>query len=145
MTGNDRYYLDFAMQVGQEKGSCDRLRTGTVIVRHGATDEIVSIGYNTSPDGMSTCDEVGHLMFENHCVATLHGEMVAVGGAVKRGNSINGCTAYISHTPCLYCAKLLIAAGIKKVMYLKEYGSPEARAILDTLSIKTKVPIQLYL
>lgn len=122
----DEYFCEMVLTVGK-RGNCDRGRSGAVIVvdRH-----IVATGYVGAPAGCATCDEVGHLMKvvyderggkHQHCVRTTHAEANAIAQAAKRGTSIEGGTIYCKMTPCLDCAKLLINAGIRRVVALKHY------------------------
>lgn len=122
----DEYFTEMVLTVGK-RGNCDRGRSGAVIVvdRH-----IVATGYVGAPVGCATCDEVGHLMKtvyderggeHQHCVRTTHAEANAIAQAAKRGSPIEGGTVYCKMTPCLDCTKLLINAGIKRVIALKRY------------------------
>lgn len=104
------------------RGSCDRLRTGCVIVgpdNHG----FIGMGYNGSPPGTATCDEVGHLMHEGHCVRTIHAEENALLNA-------KGClleaVVYCTHRPCPRCATKLAAAGVAAIYYLAEYPEQQS-------------------
>lgn len=122
----DEYFCEMVLTVGK-RGNCDRGRSGALIVvdRH-----IVATGYVGAPAGCATCDEVGHLMKvvyderggeHHHCVRTTHAEMNAIAQAAKKGTAIDGGTIYCKMTPCLDCCKLLINAGIKRVVALKHY------------------------
>ena len=83
-----------------------------------------------APAGLTTCDEVGHLIKvayderggqHKHCVRTTHAEMNAIAQAARYGTPIEGATIYTSMTPCLDCTKLLINAGISRVVCRKRY------------------------
>jgi deoxycytidylate deaminase len=60
-------------------------------------------------------------MHKESCVRTVHAEANAVGRAAKKGNALNGCTAYVTAHPCIECIKLLIAAGCQRVVYGEPY------------------------
>jgi dCMP deaminase len=122
----DEYFQEMVLTVGK-RGNCDRGRSGAVIV---VDRQIVATGYVGAPAGCATCDEIGHLMKtvyderggeHKHCVRTTHAEMNAIAQAAKKGTAIDGGTIYCKMTPCLDCCKLLINAGIKRVVALKHY------------------------
>lgn len=62
---------------------------------------------------------------DGHEIATVHAEQNAISDAARRGVSVNGATAYITHFPCVNCAKILISAGIKSVRYLHDYHNDD--------------------
>lgn len=69
---------------------------------------------------------------DNHEMATVHAEQNAIADAAKRGVSVNGSTAYITHYPCIHCAKLLLAAGITTIVFDEHYhDDPLVRDIVD--------------
>jgi dCMP deaminase len=111
------YFMSLA-EMTAKRGTCDRALVGAVVVKN---SRIIATGYNGSPEGMPHCDEVGHLMINNHCVRTVHAEQNAIIQAAKLGISIDGADIYITHKPCHHCSKILINAGIKKVYYRKDY------------------------
>lgn len=122
----DEYFMSIAELVGS-RATCSRGRSGCVIVRD---KRILVTGYVGSPVGEPHCDEVGHEMHKvinddatesEHCVRTAHAEQNAISQAAKLGISIDGATLYCHMTPCYTCAKMLINAGIKKVIVLKDY------------------------
>ena len=97
----DKYFLSIA-DVVASRATCDRLHVGAVIVKDRA---IVSTGYNGSISGTNHCDDVGHLWNKEHthCERTVHAEMNAIAQAAKLGNSVDGSTLYLTHTPCWIC------------------------------------------
>src|SRR3989344_3686767 len=97
----DEFFIAVAT-IYSSRGSCDRLRTACILVKD---KRIVGAGYNGSVSGLESCDEVGHLLVDNHCLRTLHGERNAVDNSV--GN-LEGTTAYVIATPCLDCIKVLL-------------------------------------
>lgn len=101
------------------RATCDRLRVGCVIGREGY---VLSTGYNGSLPGRPHCTDVGCAVVENHCVRTVHAEQNAVCHAAKRGISLDGATAWVTHKPCWLCARLLISAGVTHAVYLNDYG-----------------------
>ena len=122
----DEYFIKIMDFVG-ERATCDRGRSGCVIVRD---KRIITTGYVGSPQGMPHCDEVGHLMQEvlnengqvsQHCVRTIHAEQNAICQAAKYGISLEGATMYGNMEPCYVCARMIVAVGIKRVVCKKRY------------------------
>ncbi|EKE00158.1 MAG: hypothetical protein ACD_22C00082G0001 [uncultured bacterium] len=116
------------------RGTCDRLRAGCVIVKN---KRLVGAGYNGSPSGSPHCDDIGHLIIENHCERTLHSEENAILNS-ERANLVDA-TAYVTATPCIRCAKILVNAGVKEVKYLVEYKNSRGKEYIDQLSKETGV------
>lgn len=102
------------------RGTCDRKNVGAVIVLNRA---ILSTGYNGAPRGLPHCDDVGHEMVDGHCVRTVHAEANAIAQAARNGVAINGADIYTTASPCYDCFKLLINAGIRRVVYGEFYAS----------------------
>lgn len=113
----DTYFMDIAKQVAT-RATCDRKHVGAVIVR-GKT--ILSTGYNGSIRGLPHCDDVGHMMENGHCVATVHAEANAIIQAAKNGVSIDGATIYTTASPCWPCFKLIANAGLKAIYFDENY------------------------
>ncbi len=123
----DDYFMGITFQVAQ-RGTCDRAYVGSTIVKD---RRILTTGYNGSPAGLPHCDEVGHLMIGGHCMRTLHAEQNAIIQAALHGVSVAGSTLYVTHQPCLTCAKMIINAGIKRVVYAGHYPDDNAVAFLQ--------------
>lgn len=122
----DEYFLGIVKMVGS-RGTCDRFRGGCVITRD---KRIIATGYAGSPVGLPHCDEAGHEMHSvtnadgsvsRHCTRTVHAEQNAICEAARMGTSLDGGTLYCQMTPCYVCAKMLINAGIKRVVCAKDY------------------------
>ena len=122
----EEYFLK-VMDTVAERANCDRGRAASVIVKD---KRILATGYVGAPAGLPTCDEVGHLIKvayderggqKKHCVRTTHAEANAIAQAARHGIRIDGATIYIRMTPCLDCTKLLINAGIKRVVCRRRY------------------------
>ncbi|MBI2263417.1 dCMP deaminase family protein [Candidatus Berkelbacteria bacterium] len=116
----DEYFMAIAKQVAS-RATCDRRHVGAVLVSQDRV--ILSTGYNGAPRGMPHCDEIGHEIVEGHCVRTVHGEANAIAQAARSGVSIEKATLYTTASPCYDCFKLLINAGVKKVVYDEFYMS----------------------
>lgn len=119
----DEYFMRIAETVAT-RATCDRKHVGAIIVLNRV---IVSTGYNGAPRGMPSCDEVGHEMKEmggrQSCVRTVHGEANALVQAARTGASVEGATLYTTASPCYDCLKLIINAGIVRIVSKEFYGS----------------------
>lgn len=127
----DEYFLQIAFTVAQ-RSTCDRARVGCVLVRD---RRILTTGYNGAPAGLPHCDDVGHLMVDGHCVRTLHAEQNALIQAALHGVGTEGATAYVTHQPCLTCAKMLINAGVRRVVYAGNYPDNHSRQFLEAAGV----------
>lgn len=116
----DQYFMDIAKQVAS-RATCDRKLVGAILVRDRT---ILSTGYNGSIRGLPHCDEVGHLMENGHCVATVHAEANAIIQAAKNGVRIDGATIYTTASPCWSCFKLIANAGCTRIVYGEFYRDP---------------------
>lgn len=129
----DEYFMDLAKMVAQ-RSTCDRAFVGCVLVNE--DHRIVSTGYNGSLSGSPHCYEVGHVMRDGHCIATIHAEMNALLYCAKEGISVKGTTCYVTHFPCLNCTKALLQAGIKRIVYHEAYRVDDyALELLDQKNI----------
>jgi dCMP deaminase len=82
---------------------------------------ILSTGYNGSIRGMPHCSDVGHMMEEGHCVATIHAEANAIIQAARNGVNIDGAAIYVTASPCWQCFKQLANAGVGRICYGEFY------------------------
>lgn len=138
----DEYFIKIAEMVGS-RGSCDRGRAGCVITKD---RRIIATGYVGSPCGLPHCDEVGHEMHtvthENgeitrHCIRTTHAEQNAICEAARMGIAIEGGVLYCKMTPCYTCAKMIINAGIKKVVCAQDYhASARSKEIFQEADVE---------
>ncbi len=128
----EEYFMNIAKQVAS-RSTCDRKHVGSVIVKD---KTILSTGYNGSIRGMPHCDEVGHMMENGHCVATIHAEANAVLQAAKNGVMIDKAEVYITASPCWPCFKMLANAGIKKIYYGEFYRDERIFDVAKKLGIE---------
>ena len=128
----EEYFMNIAKQVAS-RSTCDRKHVGAIIARD---KTILSTGYNGSIRGMPHCDEVGHMMENEHCVATIHAEANAVLQAAKNGVMIDKAEVYITASPCWPCFKMLANAGIKKVYYGEFYRDERIFDVAKKLGIE---------
>lgn len=117
------YFLKIAYAVA-ERATCNRLHVGCVLVDPG-TRSILATGYNGSARGSDHCDDVGHDMVNGHCVRTAHAEANAIAQAAAQGVAVRGAFAYLTAYPCWGCAKLLLNAGVSRIVYAKAYRVDE--------------------
>jgi dCMP deaminase len=139
----DEYFMGIARQVAT-RATCDRKHVGAVVVRDRT---ILSTGYNGSIRGLPHCDEVGHMMENGHCVATVHAEANAILQAAKNGVRIDKATLYTTASPCWPCFKLIANAGCERIVFGEFYRDPRifeyARKLeLELVSLDPKAPPQ---
>jgi dCMP deaminase len=131
MTDRERLKLTMFMAMAEDLAqlsTCPRKQVGALIVRGG---RIISSGYNGAPPGMPHCD---HSRFEP-CETATHAELNAVVFAARHGvATVNG-TVIVTLSPCVTCARLIIAAGIRTVYYGEEYRDGSGRELLDAAGI----------
>jgi dCMP deaminase len=113
----DEYFKEI-VQVTATRSPCDRLQVGCLFVND---NRIVSQGYNGYLPG---CTHTS-IVRDGHEQATVHAEQNAIADCAKRGVSCAGCTAYITHYPCVICCRLLLAAGICQIKYIHDYKNDE--------------------
>lgn len=141
----DEYFLSMADLVGT-RGTCDRGHAGAVIVKD---KRILATGYAGSPIGTPHCDEVGHEMHtvtnedgttSRHCIRTTHAETNAIANAARFGVAVDGGTMYSKMVPCYACAKVVINAGIKRFVAIRDYhASAQSKEILKKANIELVV------
>ena len=141
----DEYFIKI-METVSARATCDRGKSGCVIVKD---KRIISTGYVGAPAGCKHCDESGHEMHKvtqedgmesKHCIRTTHAEQNAIVQAARFGTSTDNSILYCKMTPCYACAKIIINAGIKKVVCLKDYhASKRTKEIFEEAGIDLKI------
>ena len=124
----DERYLRMA-RIWAENSYCERRQVGALIVRG---DAIISDGYNGTPSGFeNVCED------ENNKTTpyVLHAEANAITKVAKSNNSSLGATLYVTASPCIECAKLIIQAGIRRVVYSENYRSADGIELLQKAGI----------
>lgn len=117
----DVYFMATAMLMAT-RSSCERLHVGCVIVSGGEhKNRIIAAGYNGFLPGAPHVSRVR----DGHEQATVHAEQNAVSDAARRGISLQGSTVYITHFPCINCAKIMAAAGIRTIKYHRDYRNDD--------------------
>jgi dCMP deaminase len=128
----DQYFMDIAIQVAT-RSTCARKHVGAVIVRD---KMLLATGYNGSLRGLEHCDDVGHLMEENHCVRTVPAEANAIVQAARNGNRLEGSDIYVTASPCFGCFKLIANAGIARIVFGEFYRDERIFEFSKRLSIE---------
>ena len=128
----DEYFMQITFEVAK-RSTCPRATVGAVIVRD---KRILTTGYNGAPANLPHCTEVGCLMVNGHCVRTLHAEQNAIIQGALHGVDVSHSTIYVTHQPCLVCAKMIINAGIERVVYAGTYPDEIARGFLDEAGVE---------
>lgn len=141
----DEYFMAITGVVGS-RGTCDRGRAGSVIVKD---KRILATGYVGAPAGLAHCDEAGHEMHKvvhedgsetMHCIRTTHAEQNAIAHAARVGIALDGSTLYCKMTPCYTCAKIILNAGIKRIVVQKDYhASNQSKRIFKESNIELVV------
>ncbi|MBP2645429.1 MAG: ComEB: ComE operon protein 2 [Firmicutes bacterium] len=136
----DEYFMDIA-QVVASRSTCLRRQVGAVIVKG---KRLLSTGYNGAPQGLMHCEETGCLRDkqgvpsgQRHelCRGT-HAEQNAIVQAALYGVAIDGATLYCTHQPCSGCSKMIINAGIKRVVFRYAYPDTLAEELLKESGIE---------
>ncbi|HVU18891.1 MAG TPA: cytidine/deoxycytidylate deaminase family protein [Candidatus Didemnitutus sp.] len=129
----DEYFMATATLIAS-RSNCERLNVGCVIVTAGERkNRIVAAGYNGWLPGTPHLSRLR----DGHEQATVHAEQNAIADAARRGSSVDGCIAFVTHYPCINCAKILAAAGIAEVKYHNDYNNdPLVGPILNDAGVK---------
>lgn len=127
----DRRYLRMA-NIWGENSYCKRLKVGALIVRD---NMIISDGYNGTPSGFENiCED------ENNITKpyVLHAEANAITKVAASNNNSRGATIYVTHAPCLECAKLIIQSGIRRVVFSQSYRLSDGEDLLRRAGIEVE-------
>lgn len=129
----DEYFMATAFLIAT-RSACQRLNVGCVIVSKGThKNRIIAAGYNGFLPGAPHISRVDN----DHEQSTVHAEQNAISDAARRGVSLSGSTAYITHFPCIVCAKLLVAAGVNEIKFHVDYNNnPMVEEIFKENEIK---------
>jgi len=136
----DDYFMSIANMV-RTRSTCLRRKVGAIVVKD---KRILTTGYNGAPRGMKHCSEVGCLRAEARVPAGerhelcrgIHAEQNAIVQAAAFGVSIEGSTLYCTHFPCVLCTKMLINAGISRIVVERAYPDPLSKDMLDEAGIE---------
>ena len=139
----DEYFMEIARQVAT-RSTCLRRHVGAIIVRD---KRILSTGYNGPPRGLRHCDEAGCLRAQldipsgqrQEICRGLHAEQNAIIQAALHGVSVEGGTIYVTHQPCITCAKMIINSGIVRAVCANSYPDELSRGMLDEADVALEV------
>jgi dCMP deaminase len=130
-----RAYMQTA-QTFAELSSARRLHVGAIVVKD---DRIISIGYNGMPAGWSNvCEDVTEEGTLKTKAEVVHAETNAIAKLARSNESGDGASLFVTHSPCMECAKLIYQAGIKKVYYGKDYRDDAGVKFLERSGITTE-------
>ncbi len=138
----DEYFMTLANQVAS-RATCLRRAVGAVIVKD---RRILSTGYNGVPTGITHCAEVGCLREQlgvpsgqrHEICRGLHAEQNAIIQAARFGTDIDGASIYVNTQPCVVCAKMLINAGIKEIVYQNPYPDELSQQMLEESGVTVR-------
>ena len=138
----DEYFMEMA-QLVSSRSTCLRRRVGAVIVKE---KRVLSTGYNGSPKGTKHCEELGCIRVRmnvpsgtrHELCRGVHAEQNAVTQAAYFGVSVDGATIYTTTYPCSMCAKILINAGIREIVYSEGYADDLSKELLEEAGIKIR-------
>jgi dCMP deaminase len=139
----DEYFSEIASKVA-ERSTCLRRHVGAIIVRD---KRILSTGYNGPPRGLPHCDETGCLREQlgipsgqrQEICRGLHAEQNAIIQAALHGVSVEGATVYVTHQPCITCAKMIINSGIVRAVFANDYPDDLARDMLVEAGVELDI------
>ncbi len=139
----DEYFLEVACLVSK-RATCLRRKVGAVLIKD---KRILATGYNGAPSGLKDCLEVGHCLRQKLGIPSgqrhelcrgLHAEHNVLIQAALHGVGTKDSTLYLTHQPCVICAKMLINAGIKEIVMGGEYPDEMAKKLLREAGIKLR-------
>ena len=125
----DQRYLRMA-RIWAENSYCQRRKVGALVVKD---KMIISDGYNGTPSGFeNVCEDADNVTKPN----VLHAEANAITKSARSNNNSDGSTLYITDSPCIECAKLIIQAGIKRVVFAQKYRLVDGLELLQRANIE---------
>ena len=136
----DEYFMDI-VEVVKTRSTCIRRQVGAVIVKD---NRILASGYNGAPSGCRHCEDIGclrqHLGIpsgqRHELCRAIHAEQNAIIQAAAMGHAVQGGTIYVTHQPCVICAKMIINAGIKRIVVKEGYPDQMSLDILAEAGLK---------
>jgi dCMP deaminase len=136
----EEYFMEIARLVAR-RSTCLRRQVGALLVKD---KNILATGYNGTPSGISHCGDTECLREaqqipsgqRHELCRGLHAEQNAIVQAAKHGVNISGATLYCTNSPCVICSKMIINAGIEKVLYLEGYPDELSRQMLQEAGVE---------
>jgi dCMP deaminase len=140
----DEYFMKIVQDVS-ERATCMKRKVGAILVKD---KRILTTGYNGSPKGFKHCEEVGCIRKEmnlpsgqrHELCRGLHAEQNAIIQAAVHGVEISGATMYCNYHPCVICVKMMINAGIVKLVYAGGYPDELAQKMIK----ESKIQVMLF-
>ena len=133
----DRSYLRMA-EIWAENSYCKRRKVGALIVKN---NMIISDGYNGTPSGFENVCEDAHGVTHPY---VLHAEANAITKLARSDNNSDQATLYVTASPCIECAKLIIQAGIRRVVYAEQYRLTDGIDLLRRAGVEVEhLPLDL--
>ncbi len=128
----DDYFMATAVLIST-RSPCERLHVGCVLVSGGERkNRLIAAGYNGFLPGTPHVSRVR----DGHEQATVHAEQNAIADAARRGSPVEDAVAYVTHYPCINCAKILAAAGISQIRYREDYhNDPTVSQVLGDAGV----------
>lgn len=127
----DKRYMRMAL-IWAENSYCSRRKVGAILVKD---QMIISDGYNGTPSGFpNKCEDDNNASLPY----VLHAEANAITKVARSGNNSEGATLYVTASPCIECAKLIIQSGIKRVVYYEEYRITDGIDLLRKAGVKVE-------
>lgn len=127
----DRRYARMAL-IWAENSYCERRKVGALVVKN---NMIISDGYNGTPTGFENICEDENNVSKPY---VLHAEANAITKLARSSNSSDGATLYVTASPCIECAKLIIQSGIKRVIYTEKYRLTDGIDLLERAGIEVE-------
>ncbi len=135
--GWDEYFMEVARTVAT-RSTCPRKSVGAVLVRE---HRILTTGYNGAPRGVAHCTDAGCLVQNDHCTRAVHAEANAIVQGALHGVSLHDSIAYSTYQPCVNCSKLLISAGVRRIVFEHPYADS---AIAEQLLREAHVALVVF-
>ncbi len=139
----DKRFMDMAVQIGGWSSCFKQNRhVGAIIVKN---KRVIATGYNGAPQGIKSCADKGVCMRQEQGVESgtrhelcyaVHAEQNAIIQAARVGCSVEGCTLYCTHQPCVICAKIIINSGISRVVYREGYPDDFSMRLFEEAGVK---------
>jgi dCMP deaminase len=142
----DEYFMEIAYVVAK-RSTCLRNKVGAIVVKD---KRILSTGYNGAPRGLPHCLDIGCLRNERNIASgtrheicrAVHAEQNAIIQCALHGASTEGSTLYCTHQPCILCTKIMINAGIRRVVFSQGYPDEESIKYLQEAGVEiVQIPL----
>lgn len=127
----EQWLINLATVISQ-RSTCSRLHVGAIAVRSG---QLLAAGYNGAPAGLPHCVHTD----DQPCTRAVHAEVNCIASAARYGVSLEGAEVYVTHSPCVSCAGLLVNAGISKVSFYIPFRDESGINLLENAGVSVVV------